>query len=147
MFTVETGASNPPDFPPGSSAPTDPPSPNGQTNPLARELPKFRMSSDVIWYPAKAARLHLQGRILLEFKISPTGQAMAARVLESDADRLLQDHALRLLQHTTFDVADPRFNVADDTPLRATFRFCLRPCAPLDPYPGTEIITITGNRI
>jgi TonB family protein len=85
--------------------------------------------------------------VLLQFTLSPTGRATAARVLESDADRLLQDHALRLLQQTTFDVADPQFSVADDTPFRATFRFCLRPCAPLDPYPGTEMITITGNRI
>ena len=143
VFAENTAASNPPDASPGPSAATDLAS--GQTNTPARKLPKSRLYSSVDWYPAPATRLHLQGRVLLQFTISPKGQAMAARVLESDADRLLQDHALILLQHTTFDVADPRFNAADDTPFRVTFRFCLRPCAPLDPYPGTEMITIMGS--
>jgi TonB family protein len=139
--------SDPPSSATESSAPNNPVTPDDQVTPPARPLPKSHTSSQMSWYPARAVRLHLQGRVLVEFKIGATGQAIAARVLESDADPLLQQQALKLLQSTTFDVSDPQSNAADETPFRATYRFCLRPCAVLDPYQRSELVTITGASI
>jgi len=99
------------------------------------------------WYPAKAKRSGSQGRVLVEFKIDAKGRPTDASVLESDAEVLLQTHSLKMLQATLFDVADPRFNPADETPFRVTYRYCLKPCAPLDPYERSNLITISATRI
>jgi len=60
--------------------------------------------------------------VLVEFKIDAKGRPTDASVLESDAEVLLQTHSLKMLQATLFDVADPRFNPADETPFRVTYK-------------------------
>jgi TonB family protein len=115
--------------------------------PSARPLPRSHITSHGSWYPAKAVRSHLQGRVLVEFKIDPKGHVTDARMLESDADPLLQHQALTLLQSTVFDVSEPQSVATNGLPFRATYAFCLRPCGPLSPYAGSELIPVTSASI
>jgi TonB family protein len=136
--------------PPGTADETYPANSSSETKtttPLQHKLPPSHHTYQVNWYPASAIRSHQQGRVLVEFRIAANGQVVAPHVLQTDAASVLQQQALKLMQQTSFDISESGSDASNDTPFRATIRFCLRPCTPLEAYPGSELITITGASI
>jgi TonB family protein len=113
--------------------------------PSFRKLPPSHVAGQIDWYPAAAVRLHQEGRVLMEFRISAKGTVVSPRILASDAASVLQQRAMKLMQATTFEAADPGLDSDNQAPYRATIRFCFRPCAPLEAYPGSELIQISAT--
>ena len=96
-------------------------------------------------YPRESKRQKIAGRVLVEFHIDKQGKAVAARVVEAQADAALQAAALQVLTHATFDISTPSYDATGATAYRYGFRFCILACGSLAPYPGYEEIVLTGD--
>ena len=96
-------------------------------------------------YPSEAKHHKLACRVLVEFHIDKQGKAVAARVVESQADAALQAAALQVLGHAIFDISQPSYDATGATAYRYGFRFCILACGRLAPYPGYEEIVLTGD--
>ncbi|HYM29145.1 MAG TPA: TonB family protein [Steroidobacteraceae bacterium] len=96
-------------------------------------------------YPQQAKRQKIAGRVLVEFHIDKQGKAVAARVVEAQADAALQAAALQVLSHATFDTAASSYDATGATAYRYGVRFCIIACGSLVPYPGYEEIVLTGD--
>jgi TonB family protein len=96
-------------------------------------------------YPQQAKRQKIAGRVLVEFHIDKQGKAVAARVVEAQADAALQAAALQVLSHATFDTSTPSYDATGATAYRYGVRFCIIACGSLAPYPGYEEIVLTGD--
>jgi TonB family protein len=110
-----------------------------------RKLPHSKLASTVDWYPAQAKRANLEGRILVEFNIDPSGRAHVLKLAAAQADPMLQAAAVELVRHVAFDISDPNLDAANPAPFRMSVTYCMFPCKDaLVPYAGYENVTVTG---
>ena len=128
-------------------APNVVPAPSSDTP--ARKLPHFKISNSIAFYPARAKRLSLTGRVLVEFQIDKSGTPTGLRVIQAEADPSLQSAALDLVRHAQFDLSDPTYDAADPASYRVSVSFCLVTCGALTPFPGyeKESVVVTGTII
>jgi TonB family protein len=131
--------------PTGSAKGVDPILADGTRTATLRKLPRahFDMRNDP--YPEQGKRQHLEGRVLVEFQLDPSGKAVSLKVVQAEAAPILEAAALNVVRRTKFDVSSPSFNAADPTPFRVTVRFCLMSCGSITPFPGSEDVAITGS--
>lgn len=151
LFAVLGSSCTTPAPPTPARAPPGPaPSPATTPPPLsdARQLPHPTIPN-VDYYPQEARRRELTGRVLVELRISANGSAIDMRVVQAEADPILQQGAMRLAGAARFDVSDPKYDAADPRPFYLPVVFCLEKCGDLKPYPGygkNEVI-VTGSRL
>jgi TonB family protein len=120
---------------------------NAAPDPPPRKLPTMRFASNIDWYPAKAKRQLLTGRVLVGFRIDPSGKAVSRQVLKAEAPRILRDAALDFVGDATFDTSSPGYDAADPTPFAISVRFCIIDCGTLVGYPGYEDARISGSPV
>jgi len=109
-----------------------------QLRTLTRHLPA------TTYYPEFALTRHLQGRLLIEFHLDETGYPVAARIIKSDADAILQATALRLVQGTRYDLGS--FDIDPGTVFHTTVMYCLDHCAEDVDYAGADtVVQISGS--
>ena len=109
------------------------------------KVPPITLDIQADPYPQQAKRQKIAGRVLVEFHIDKQGKAVAARVVEAQADAALQAAALEVLSHATFDTSTPSYDATGATAYRYGVRFCIIACGSLVPYPGYEEIVLTGD--
>ena len=120
-----------------ANAQEDQPHPDTSTQPAgSHAIPKRKQGPPIAYYPARALRLHLEGRVLVEFRIDKAGKAFGAKVLQSDADPTLQSYSLRLLNNTSYDADSVGIN--PDASYRITMLFCLDNCSKFTEYPESD---------
>jgi TonB family protein len=90
-----------------------------------RTLPKHL--PEVSYYPQFALLRHLEGRLVIEFRIDQLGNTVDARIVRSNADTILQATALRLVQGTRYDLGS--FAVDPATLFHTSVVYCLDHCA------------------
>jgi len=120
------------------------PAPGVPAPPIAK-VPPITLDIQSDPYPQQAKRQKVAGRVLVEFHIDKEGKAVAAHLVEADADATLQAAALQVLTHATFDISTPSYDATGATAYRYSFRFCILACGSLAPYPGYEEIVLTGD--
>ncbi|HET9328995.1 MAG TPA: TonB family protein [Steroidobacteraceae bacterium] len=113
--------------------------------PGAAKVPPITLDIQTDPYPQQAKRQKIAGRVLVEFHIDKQGKAVAAHVVEAQADAALQAAALQVLSHATFDTSTPSYDATGATAYRYGVRFCIIACGSLVPYPGYEEIVLTGD--
>ena len=111
----------------------------------AAKVPPLTLDIQSDPYPQQAKRQRMAGRVLVEFHIDKQGKAVAARVVEAQADAALQTAALQVLSRATFDTSTPSYDATGATAYRYGVRFCIIACGGLLPYPGYEEIVLTGD--
>jgi TonB family protein len=116
-----------------------------QANQL-HKLPKiatFPMRSDP--YPEEGKRRHLEGRVLVEFRLDQSGKPVSVAILQAEADRILQAGALKLIQNTRYNMSAPGFDATDPRPFRLTVKFGLPNSTRFATYPGSFEVTVSGS--
>jgi TonB family protein len=111
-----------------------------------RKLPQTKLSSTAN-YPVEGLRRDLQGRVLIELGIDQDGKPAAVKIIQAEADRVLQDAAMRFVLNMRFDVTGPGFDVGDSTPFRVTVKYCQPNCGLIATFPNSNEITISARRI
>lgn len=102
-------------------------------------LPKLKSSEPTAdSYPPAARRLGVQGRVLVEFTISPRGRVGSAPIvvmaLEPEGQIILREAALSYLRSAEFDVpSDWEASGGPRHKFRFSFVFLLRPCREAGP--------------
>ncbi|MBV8851772.1 MAG: TonB family protein [Sinobacteraceae bacterium] len=87
-------------------------------------------------YPAQARSEHLEGRILLAFRLSRGGAPVGPRIVKADAAELLQQQALELLRSTTYELE--AHSVDPATVFHATVIYCMDHCGDFGEYPESN---------
>ena len=127
----------------GSTLAAGPISANG----VQATLPKFKSARN-IYYPDKAKRLGLEGKVLIAFDITVDGLPTNGAVISSD-DELFTKAATEYITNLRFEV--PQGDTASGSSLgryRIGFVFCLPPSALDDTFavPAFPVV-ISGSRI
>ncbi|HKT74588.1 MAG TPA: energy transducer TonB [Steroidobacteraceae bacterium] len=118
------------------------------TNPLqpAQLRTLLRHLPEVSYYPEFAKIRHLEGRLLIEFRIDASGNTMDAKIVRSDADVILQATALRLVRGTRYELGSRDVNPT--TVFRTTVVYCLDHCDSAAAYPDSDSsVQISGGDI
>ena len=124
--------------PPGSQTPVVPDQ--------LRKFPKMKLSS-LANYPVEGLRGNLQGRVLVELRIDRNGIPTGVKIIYAEADRVLQNAALRFIRDLRFDVSSSDFDVNDPTPFQATVKYCQPDCKQIAIFPNSNEITISARRV
>jgi TonB family protein len=120
--------------------------------PVLPKLPKIKNPHSVagLFYPMRAVRLSQQGRVLVEFAISPEGRAVDVTVAAAEPQGVFDDTVTSYIRGLQFDV--PTNWEASGAALlkyHISFAFLLRPCrdgVPCDDipqFPADSSVTIT----
>ena len=106
--------------------------------PQPQPIPHTKNSSG-LFYPAVARRLSQQGRVLVEFEISPKGQVVGLAVLSAEPQGMFDPAVTRYVQALQFDVpGDWEASGGTHHKYRLSFVFLLRPCTPSGPCQELE---------
>ena len=101
------------------------------------KLPKLKTSEPTAdFYPPAARRLGIQGRVLVEFTISPRGRVSypPTVILAEPEGRILQEGALSYVRRLEFDVrSDWEASGGPHHKFRFSFVFLLLPCREGEP--------------
>lgn len=123
--------------------------------PLLDSLPEAKMprplsaSVPLDYFPAFARRARLQGRVLVEFAIGPSGRVVGARVTEEEPAGVFGRSALSIVNAYRFPA---------NTPAMQKYRLSVvyvlipcphpKPCQAPEPYPTMNFpITVTATQI
>jgi len=117
----------------------------GAVVPPEHRVPPITLGITSDPYPTQEKRKKITGRVLVEFQINAEGGSVAPRVVEADADPLLQAAALDIVRNAKFDVSAPSYDSSGKTFYRYGVRFCIFGCGSLAPYPGYEEILVSGD--
>lgn len=96
-------------------------------------------------YPEQGKRRHLEGRVLLEFRLDPSGKPVSISIVQAEADPVLQAGALKLVQNIRYNMAMPGFDATDPRPFLLTVKFGLPNSPRFATYPGSTELTISGS--
>ena len=92
-------------------------------------LPPSIFKTQMLGYPAPARRLNQQGRILVEFSISPTGQLTDAELIAAEPQGFFGTARLEELRRWRFDVpSDWESSGGNRQRFRLSVVFALKPC-------------------
>jgi outer membrane biosynthesis protein TonB len=80
----------------------------------------------------------------MEFEIDRRGKAVSIKIVQAEADHILQDGALRVIRGTTFDVRSLQFDAANSIPFRVTIKFCMPNCSGIATFPDSQEVAITA---
>jgi TonB family protein len=114
---------------------------------IPRALSSSEPTADI--YPASARRAFLQGRVLVEFGIGPSGRAIGARVTKEEPAGVFGRSALSIINGYRFPANTPATQkyrlsvvyVLDPCPHK-------KPCEAPEPFPTMNYpITVTGTPI
>jgi TonB family protein len=110
------------------------------------KLPALKKSGlPALFYPAPARRLSQQGRVLVEFAISPKGRVVDASVTSADPRGVFDDTAISYVRALEFDVpADWESSGGPNHRYHFSFVFLFRPC--LDTTPCEELAPLPADR-
>lgn len=96
---------------------------------------------DTDWW-AEAKRRHLEGRVLVGFKIDAQGNTFEQAVVQSEADDVLEKAALDAVQHIHYDLNslknEPSLKVDPQTTYFMTIIYCLGHCERFSSFPNTD---------
>jgi TonB family protein len=109
--------------------------------------PNFRAMGNEDYYPLRAKRERLQGRVLASFKIDSAGRTTSTELLRIDAPPMIADAACTLLHRAKFDVSKPGVDTGGSGTYLTTVRFCLNNCDQIALFPDTHDITITAAMV
>ena len=87
-------------------------------------------------YPSTARAQHREGRLLISFRLDHDGNTLAAKIVQAEADELLQARALELLQGTRYDTGS--FSIDSRTMFYVTVIYCMDHCEEFAEYPKSN---------
>lgn len=87
-------------------------------------------------YPSAARAQHMEGRLLISFRLDHDGNTVGAKIVQAEADEILQARALELLQGTRYDTGS--FGVDSRTMFYVTVIYCMDHCPELAEYPKSN---------
>jgi TonB family protein len=113
------------------------------------KLPKFKPGA-LGYYPNAALRLSQQGRVLVEFEISPEGRAVDLTITSSEPQGVFDKTVTMYVLGGQFDVpSDWETSGGTHRRYHMSFLFLLRPCRAtgpceeLAPFPADGSVTVT----
>jgi TonB family protein len=112
-------------------------------------LPKIK-AQGTFYYPDKAKRLNVQGRLLLGFKINDHGRAAEIKIDSAEGSQILADSAVTIVRSLVFErPAAPASAVLGSQLYRMSFVFELTPCGRLQHFdvPKDAQISVCGSRL
>jgi TonB family protein len=120
--------------------------------PVVPKLPTLKSPHSVVglFYPERAVRLGQQGRVLVEFAISPKGRPVDVAVTAAEPQGVFNDTVTSYIRALQFDVpTDWEASGAARVKYHISFVFLLRPCregVPCDDivqFPADSSVMIT----
>jgi TonB family protein len=129
------------------------PGPAAHADEAAPSLPEVKIPWPALYYPDTARQANQQGRVLVEFEISPQGRVLEPIVSSAEPQGVFDSTALAYVRELVFDVPDD-WEALGDSHYKFYFGFVfrLRPCqAPhcseLIPFPADRSLTVTGKAL
>jgi TonB family protein len=116
------------------------------------EIPKlphaFQPENDREWFPPKARRMGMEGRVLVAFDITARGRAEHISVIWSESE-IFESSAVNMLESTRFNVPSDWSENGAWKRWRMGFVYRLSPGCQSDQFaiPVAETVTITGSRL
>jgi TonB family protein len=114
--------------------------------PIFRTLPQsVDQSPFEASYPLEEARRrHLEGRVLIGFHIDDQGNTFDQAVIQSEADSVLAQAALRAVQNTRYEMkwlkTDASLKVDPQVTYLMTVIYCLGHCERFEQFPDTDTV-------